>query len=102
MILLTVECSKLGLNRALRFDLGLSGVTPGNRVGLEFRRVSVPARGRRTAHARADSLEHSTVASDAQSVLGGRAGKIDPRWRFCNRTSREPSDPDFGQEVALA
>jgi hypothetical protein len=32
IILLTVECSKHGLNRALRFDLGLSGVTPGNRV----------------------------------------------------------------------
>ena len=46
------ECSKPGLDRALGFDFGLSGVTPGDRDELRFRRVSVTARLRSTAHAR--------------------------------------------------
>jgi hypothetical protein len=44
--------SKLGFDRPFGFDFGLSGVTPGNRGEVAFRRMSVTARLRRLAHAR--------------------------------------------------
>ena len=42
------ECSKLGVNRALRVRLALSGVTPGERVGLRFRRAILNRASART------------------------------------------------------
>jgi hypothetical protein len=62
MMLLTVERFKHGEGWAFEPGLNLSGVTPGERVGLAFHRLCVAAPQRGAARAGQASLEHSTVA----------------------------------------
>ncbi len=62
-----------GGSRALGVRFCLSGVTPGDREDLTFRRVSERCALRRTPHARLDSLEHSVVSVLARTFLAGDA-----------------------------
>lgn len=84
MILLTVERSKHGEGWAFGPGLNLSGVTPGERVGLAFHRSTLSARLRTAYRARQASLEHSTVLRAFQFGAVVVAGPVDS-YRKCGR-----------------
>lgn len=94
---------QVGLHRAFGFGMSLSGVTPGEREGLEFRRVSA------TAHYFADMLTPGQIgwsillsSRHVRSVALARARHVYPGRQTDRRTNCHWLQPDPRQAMEMA